>query len=98
MRGRQSSPPPGVQDLLRFGRREDTALAEDVVPLGQALGGDGRDHLVDHQPQKARAVVLEFRRQLVRAHERRRQLDWLLRGKPADRRAASSARSVSVRP
>ena len=84
----RATPRRGSPRLLR---REDAGLAEHVAPLGQPLGGDRRDHLVDEQVDVRAPPVAVLERNLVRAHEGRRELDRVLARQRRRRRAASSA-------
>ena len=73
-----------LENLLRFVGREDACFAEDVTPLGKAVARRGRDHLAHELVDVEAAVRAVLDRDLVRAHERRDQLDLVLGVQPAD--------------
>ena len=82
--GLEAVPLAGLQDLLGLVGRVDACLAEDVAPLGEAVTGRGRDHLPDELVDVEPAVRPVLDRNLMGPHERRDQLERMLRVEPAD--------------
>jgi hypothetical protein len=66
---RQAVGPGGLEHPAGLGGRKTDALAEGVDGVGQAFGGDGRDHPVANEVDIAVRIAGEFRRQGVGAQE-----------------------------
>ena len=81
---RQSGARAGVENARGFLRREDAGLTEHVAPLGESLGRDRRDHAVDDQRDVVLSPGTVLDRHLVRAEERRDDVDRLRRADPPD--------------
>ncbi len=75
-----------LEHAARLGGREADAFAEGVDRVGQALGGDGGDHLAADQVDVAVRVAGELGRQGVRAQEGG--------GRRDTRRSSASARAA----
>ncbi len=71
----QSGALAGLENRDRLLGREEPGVAEDVAPLGQAFSGHARDHLVDHARHVVAAPRLVLARDVVRAEERRDDVD-----------------------
>jgi hypothetical protein len=72
------------EDRGRIGRCEDTVFAENVAPLGQTGARNCGNHLVADERDVALAPCAIFGRDLVGAHEGRRDLDGMLFLQPGD--------------
>ena len=83
--GDQATAPRTGQDHAALLGGKHALFAEYVAEAGEAVLRGGGDHFLAQKPQIARAVVPVFRRDGVRAHKGRHQLDWLERLEPPDR-------------
>ncbi len=73
------------QDALRFLRREDAGLAKDVAPARQLRRRHRGNHVVDDDVDVSVAIAAMLARDLVRAHERRYDVDRMRFANPGDR-------------
>ena len=74
-RGREAGSLPGLENRDRLLRGEVARVAEDIAPFGQTLGGDARNHLVDHARDVGAALRTVLARNIVRAEECRDDVD-----------------------
>jgi hypothetical protein len=75
----------GLQDSRGLAGREHARFAKDVAPLGEILGGDRRDHIVDDEADVVFPPVAVIERDLVRAHEGGHEINRLIGRQPLDR-------------